>query len=172
MGGNETEIDFILVGRNNRKYLINVKAILWELLHRLVVTDLDKRKFKKVVKNEQTFRRKVRKLKENNMKTKFQERVKELVDVDAPNLWNTFKNSMLQACDEVCGKKKGRKNHGDTWWWNEEVREAIQQNKVAYKKMSKNRSEENKAKYKNIKNQTKKVVVNSMRKEAEKKLTK
>ena len=35
------------------------------------------------------------------MKTKFQERVRESFDVDAPNLWNTFKNSMLQACDEV-----------------------------------------------------------------------
>ena len=32
-----------------------------------------------------------------------------MVDVDAANLWNTFKNSMLQACDEICGKKKGRK---------------------------------------------------------------
>ena len=65
------------------------------------------------MKNEQTFRRRVSKLKENNMKTKFQERVRELVDVDAPNLWNSFKNSMLQACDEVCGKKKGvRKTMG------------------------------------------------------------
>ena len=82
-----------------------------------------------------------------------------------------FKISVLQACDEVCGKKKGRKNHGDTWWWNEKVKEAIQQKKVAYK-MCKNRSEENKAKYKSNKNRTKKVVANFMRKEAEKKLTK
>ena len=52
----------------------------------------------------------------NNMKTRFQKRVKELVDVDALNLWNTFESSKLQACDEVCGKKKGRKNHKDTWW--------------------------------------------------------
>ena len=27
MGGNETEIDFVLVGKNNRKYLQDVKAI-------------------------------------------------------------------------------------------------------------------------------------------------
>ena len=45
---------------------------------------------------------------------------------------------MLQPCDEVCGKKRGRKNHGDTWWWDEEVKEAIQQKKVAYKKVCKN----------------------------------
>ena len=81
-----------------------MKAIPWELQHWLVVTGIDKRKLKKVVKNEQTFRWRVWKLKENNMKTRFPERVKEVVDVDIPNLWNTFKNSMLQACDEVCGK--------------------------------------------------------------------
>ena len=50
--------------------------------------------------------------KKTNMKTRFQKRVRELVDVDAPNLWNTFKNSMLQACDEVCGKKKVGKTMG------------------------------------------------------------
>ena len=72
------------------------------------------------------------------MTTKFQERVKGLIDVDAPNLWSTFKNSIQQACDEVCGKKKGRKNHGDTWSWNEDVKEAIQLKKVANKKMCKN----------------------------------
>ena len=47
------------------------------------------------------------------------------------------------------------------------MKEAIQQKKVAYKKMCKNRSKEIKAKYR-----TKKVVANSMRKEAEKELTK
>ena len=48
------------------------------------------------------------------------------------------------------------------------MKEAIQQKKVANKKMSKNRLEENKARYKNIENRTKKVVANSMRKKAEK----
>ena len=40
-----------------------------------MVTDKDKKKLKKVVKNEQNIRRRVWKLKENNMKTKFHERV-------------------------------------------------------------------------------------------------
>ena len=112
MGGNETEIDFVLISKNNRKYLKDAKTI-----PRLVITDIDKRKLKKVVKNEQTIniKKRVWKLKENKMKSRFQEREKELVDVDAPYLRSTFKNSMLQACDEVCGNKEGRKNHGDTW---------------------------------------------------------
>ena len=90
-------------------------------------------------------------MKVNNTKTRFQERDKELVDIDTLNLWNILKNSMLQACDEACGKKKGIRNHGHTLRWNEEVKEAIQQKKGAYKKMYKNRSQENKAKNKNIK---------------------
>ena len=90
-----------------------MKAIPRELQHWLVVTDIDKRKFNEVTKNEQTFRR-VWKLKENNMETKFQERLKKSVNLDAPNLWNTIKNFMPQAYDEVGRKKKSRKNHGDT----------------------------------------------------------
>ena len=45
MGGNETDFDFVLVRKNYRKYLKDVKAIPWELQHRLVVTDIDKRKW-------------------------------------------------------------------------------------------------------------------------------
>ena len=90
MDENETEIDFALVDKNNRKYLKDMKAIPLELQHRLVVTDTDKKKLMKVVKNEQTIGRRVWKLKENNIKARFQERVKKLVDVDAPNLWNTI----------------------------------------------------------------------------------
>ena len=143
-----------------------------KLQHQLVVTGIDKRKLKKVVKNEQTVKKMVQKLNENNMKTKFQERVKELVDVDAPSLWHTFKNSMLQACNEVCGKKKGRKKPWGYVMVECRGEERCTTKKVAYKNMCKNRSDENKTKYKNIRNQTKKVVANSMRKKAKKELTK
>ena len=59
IGENETEIDFALVGKSNRKYLKDVKTIPWKLQHRLVVTVINKRKLKKVVKNEQTISRRV-----------------------------------------------------------------------------------------------------------------
>ena len=91
-------------------------------------------------------------IEETKFESKISRRAKELVNVDAPNLWNTFKSVMLQACDEVCGRKKGSRNHGNTWWWHEEVKEVMRQKKVAYKKMCENRFEKNKARYKNIKN--------------------
>uniref|UniRef100_A0A0L8FGS5 Uncharacterized protein n=1 Tax=Octopus bimaculoides TaxID=37653 RepID=A0A0L8FGS5_OCTBM len=46
-GGNETETDFVLVGRKNIKYLRDMKTIPGELQHGLVVADLNKRKVKK-----------------------------------------------------------------------------------------------------------------------------
>ena len=43
--------------------------------------------------------------------------VKELVSTNTSDLWKTFKNSVLKACDEVCGKKKSWRDLGDMWWW-------------------------------------------------------
>ena len=51
----------------------------------------------KKVENEQTVRRRVWRLKENNMKARFQGGVKKLVDVDAPNVWNAFKDGILKS---------------------------------------------------------------------------
>ena len=49
----------MLVGKGNRKYLRDVKVIPAELQHRLVVTDLVKKKVKKAVRKEAIERRKV-----------------------------------------------------------------------------------------------------------------
>ena len=62
------------------------------------------------------------------MKTKQEQdliRVKILVRTNAPDLWKTFKDGFLKACDEVCEKKKSRRDQGDMWWWNEEVKDII-----------------------------------------------
>ena len=44
VGGNETDIDFVVFGKSSGKYLKDVKAIPWKLQHWLMVTDMDKRK--------------------------------------------------------------------------------------------------------------------------------
>ena len=38
-------------------------------------------------------------------------------------------DGVLKTCDEVCGKKMGMRSKGDTWWWNEEVKEAVSKKK-------------------------------------------
>ena len=70
-----------------------------------------------------------------------------------------FKEGVLKACDEVCGKKKGKRDQGNTWWWNEDVMEVIVRKKDAHKEMRKSGTEATKVRYKNTKNRAKKVVV-------------
>ena len=52
-------------------------------------------------------------------------KVIELVDIGVSNLWGYFKDVVLMACDEVCGKKRSRRSKGDRWWLNEEVKKAM-----------------------------------------------
>ena len=108
----KTEIGFVLVGDKYRRYTRDVKGILWELQHRLLVIDLDKRVLKKIVRK-QWIIRKIWKLNKNQTKVRFEKRVKELVSTEAPDLLKTFNDGVLKVCDEVCGKKKSRSDRGD-----------------------------------------------------------
>ena len=164
-GGCGTEIDFVLVGEKYRKYIRDVKVIPWEIQHRMVVVDLDKKVLKKVVRKKRIIRRKIWKLNENQTRVRFEKRVKKLVSTDAPDLWKTFRDGVLKACDELCGKKS-RRDQGGMWWWNEEVKDTITRKKAAFKELCRFSSEQNKTQYKRIRNQTRKIVARAMRMEA------
>ena len=82
----------------------------------------------------------------------------------------SYKNGVLKACDELCGKAKARGDRGSTWWWNEQVKDAIDRKKKAFKLWCTNRSAENKIKHRKARNETKKVIAKAMRQEAEEKI--
>ena len=166
-GGTDTEIDFVLVGKEKRKYLRDMKVIPGELQHRLRVVDVEEQKLKKSVKKSKRVRWRVWKLKEKEIKEKFEERIGKLVDIDLKDLWGSCKNGVLKACDELCGKTKARVDRGNTWWWNEQVKDAINREKKAFKLWYTNRSAENNNKYRKARNETKKVIAKAMRQEAE-----
>ena len=92
------------------------------------------------------------------------------MSTDAPDLWNTFKDGVLKACDELCGKKTSRRDKGDMWWWNEEIKDTITRQKAAFKELCRFPSEQNKTQYKHIRNQTRKIVAKAMRMEANQEL--
>ena len=83
------------------------------------------------------------------------------------DLWESYKNGVLKACDDLCGKTKGRRDQGNTWWWNEQVKEAIDRKKKAFKTWCKNRSAKNKSNYRKARNRTRKVVAKAMKQAAE-----
>ena len=102
---------------------------------------------------------------------RFEKRVKELVSTDAPDLWKTSRDGVLKACDELCGKKKSRRDQGDMRWWNEEIKfDTITRKKAAFKELCRFPSEQNKTQYKRIRNQTRKIVARAMRMEANQEL--
>ena len=89
-------------------------------------------------------KRKIWKLNESPTRVRFEKRVKELVSTDAPDLWKTCRDGALKACNEVCGKKKSRRDQGDIWWWNEEVNDTIARKKAVFTELCRFPSKENK----------------------------
>ena len=98
------------------------------------------------MRKQQIIRRKIWKWNKNQTRVRFEKRAQKLVSTDAPDLWKTFKDGILKACDEVCGTKKSRRDRGDMWWWNEEVQDTIARKKVTFKELCRFPSEENKTK--------------------------
>ena len=86
-----------------------MKTIPGEFQHALVIADIDKMKIRNVVRKTFTERRKITLLKDVKIKKPFEEKVIELVDVGVLNLSGHFKDEVLEACDEVCGKRMEEK---------------------------------------------------------------
>ena len=124
-----------------------MKVISGEFQHSLVVPDIDTKKISNVVRKTCAERQRITLLKDVKIRKKFKENVIKLVDVGAPNLWGRLEDGALKECDEVCGKKRGRKSRGDTWWWNKVVKEVISRKKYVHKAMSQNSTEENNRRY-------------------------
>ena len=131
---------------------------------------MDKSKIRKVVRKTCAERRKITLLKDVKIRKRFEEKIIKLVDVGAPNLWGRFKDGGLEPCDEVRGKKMGRRSKGDVWWWNEEVKEAVSRKKEAHKALYQNSAVENKRRYEGMKNKASNAVSKAMREKAERHL--
>ena len=115
-------------------------------------------KMRKVVRRTCSERRKISLLIDVKIRKRFKEKLIKLLDVGAPNLWGHFKDGVFQACDYMCGKKRGRRSKGDSWWWNEGVKEAVSKNKEAHKAICQNNAEANKRRYKSMRNKAMKAV--------------
>jgi len=45
-----------------------------------------------------------------------------------------MKSIMMETAQDICGMSKGPRRHKETWWWNEDVAEAVREKKVKYGK--------------------------------------
>ena len=85
------------------------------------------------------------------------------MDAGLPNLRRHFKDGVLVAGDDVCWKKRWRRSTEDTWWWNEEVKEALSRKKDAHVTMCQNNTEENKRRCKITKTRQKNQFLSNER---------
>ena len=54
----------------------------------------------------------------------------------------------METAQDICGMTKGPPRHKETWWWNEEVAEAVTNKKIKYGKWKKENTEEARMDYK------------------------
>ena len=81
IGEIETEIEFVLIEKEHRQLMRDMKAIPGEFQHALMIADIDKMKLRKVVRKTCAERRKITLLKDVKIRKIFKEKVTELVDV-------------------------------------------------------------------------------------------
>ena len=67
---------------------------------------------------------------ENMVKDKVAEAEWKCIDVNEH--WQQMKNIMMDTAQVTCGLSKGPCSHKETWWWNEEVAEAVREKKKKY----------------------------------------
>ena len=125
----------------------------------LVVKAADRKKKRMQRQPEKT---KVWKLKNPEMKLKFEMEVAERFRMtqNDQDTWKIYQETILQAAREVCGETSGvsRKRNKETWWWNDSVQGAIADKKAAFKKWQKSGNQEDQQEYRRTKQEAKRQV--------------
>jgi len=57
--------------------------------------------------------------------------------LDVNEQWQQMKNIMMETAQVTCVLSKGPCSHKETWWWNEEVAEAVREKKKKYENWKK-----------------------------------
>jgi len=46
--------------------------------------------------------------------------------------WQQMKGLMMETAQDICGMSEGPRTRKETWWWNEDVTEAVREKKIMY----------------------------------------
>ena len=150
-GGCKTVVDYILIRKIDRAKITDVKIIGSEpciLQHKLMVCKLHVKKQSRKRRVEFTSKCRVWKLKDSGMQADFNKFVKEKErarnrgEGSADSIWGELKKCLLEGATQVCGKTKGPPRHNESWWWNDEVDEAVTKKRRLYMEMEKVKREE------------------------------
>jgi len=65
---------------------------------------------------------------------------------------------MLETAQDIREMTKGPCKHKETWWWNEDVAEAVRKKKIMYGKWKKENTEEARMEYKRSRQKANRVI--------------
>src|SRR5271170_8061862 len=74
-------------------------------------------------------------------------------DSDVEGVWKGLKTCLLEVADDVCGRTKGQSRHRETWWWNDEVANAVEVKRNLYRVWWKRKTRKSEAEYLTAKGQ-------------------
>ncbi|KAI8484907.1 hypothetical protein Bbelb_373140 [Branchiostoma belcheri] len=142
--------DFNVTEEKHRKTVVDTRAIPKaepDTVHRpvILITRSEKQETYKHRKRTQT-QINLRQLQKEEVRQQVETEVTEkLTEIDnstltADETWNTFKQTLTEVLENTCGTKKvGKGKTKQTAWWSEDVKEAVQEKKRAFKEITKGR---------------------------------
>jgi len=74
------------------------------------------------------------------------------------SVWKGLKDSLLETADDVCGRTKGPRRRKETWWWNDEIGEAVKEKGRLYRIWHKSGSKKDQLTYHIASKQAKRLV--------------
>jgi hypothetical protein len=173
-GGDRTVVDYMLVRKCDRPSVKDVKVIPGEpcvLQHRLMVAVVELQAHVKPKRQVFSSRCRVWKLKDAGSRSRFRELVEARAvgrcEGNVEGVWNGLKSCLLEVAEDVCGRSKGRPRHRETWWWNDDVAEAVDQKRKLFRVWKKTKSKRDEEAYQASKRMAKKKVYGAQ--EAERK---
>jgi len=143
-------VDYIMVRQEEKAKVRNVKVISSQECvpkHRLLVMDMWFKATKSWLRKFVPIAR-VWKLKEEKTCEEYRCIVEDKVEeakrkgLGVSDHWQQMKGVMVETAQDICGMTKGPRRHKETWWWNEDVAEAVREKKIMYRKWKKENTKE------------------------------
>ena len=168
-GHNETQIDYILVRKEDKKIITDCKVIPNESVvaqHKLLVADLRLKSIKKSKPLDRNKRIKIWKLKgekarefRNKVERARAERYVNGMPESPEEIWVDMKAIVVPAAEEVCGRTSGREEQEkETWWWNQDVQTAVKEKGLARKNWEEDNNHQTREDYRRTKRVAKRMV--------------
>ena len=165
-GGAVSQIDYMLVAREELKRVKNVAAIASEECvrqHRLLVMDweLPRAETRKEIPVERV---RVWRLRDKGIREDFEEEVRKRTGLgpepgaSLEETWCAFRDTLMDAARSVCGMSKGSRRDRKTWLWSDEVKTKIRKKRECYLKWMRSGLETDRVVYVEARREAKKGV--------------